>query len=74
MSNASRCLSRAVRYQKLAEHAEDPEMRRAFRALAAIWQDMASVAEDFDLRSDPSSKERIYALIDAVAEEQRRVA
>lgn len=74
MSNASRCLSRADRYAMLAECAEDPEIRRACSALAAIWREMEPLAADFDRRPDPLSKQRIYELIDAVAVEQQKVA
>jgi hypothetical protein len=74
MSNASRCLTRAARYARLAERAEDPEKRRAYRALAEIWQQITPAAADFDRALDPSSKERIYELVDAIAVEQRKVA
>ncbi len=74
MTNASRCLSRAARYDALAERAADPEARRAFQALAAIWMEMEPLAADFDRVHDPASKERIYALIDAIAVEERKVA
>ncbi len=74
MANASRCLTRAIRYARLAERAEDPEIRRTCRALSAIWRDIVPVAADFDHRSDPLSKQRIYELIDAIAAEQRKVA
>ncbi len=74
MSNASRCQSRAARYQRLAERADDPEVRRTCRALAAIWDEIAPLAESFDRKTDPSSKERIYELIDAIGEERRKVA
>ncbi len=74
MTNASRCLSRATRYAKLAERAQDPEIRRACRALAEIWREMEPLAADFDREPDPLSKQRIYELIDAIAVEQRKVA
>jgi hypothetical protein len=74
VTNASRCLSRAARYAKLAERAEDPEIRRACRALAEIWREIEPHAADFDRMPDPLSKQRIYELIDAVAAEQRKVA
>jgi hypothetical protein len=74
MSNASRCLSRAARYEGLAGRAEDPEIRRACRALAAIWREMEPLAADYDREPDPYAKERIYALIDVIAAEQRKVA
>ena len=74
MSNASRCLSRAARYEGLADRAEDPEIRRALSALAAIWREMEPVAADYDRAPDPLSKERIYAMIDVIAEERRKVA
>jgi hypothetical protein len=74
MSNASRCLSRAARYAKLAERAEDPEIRRAYRALAEIWRQIAPLAADFDRALDPLLKQRIYELVDAIAVEERKVA
>ena len=74
MTNASRCLSRAARYALLAERAADPEISRACRALADIWREMEPFAADYDRKSDPLSKQRIYELIDAIAEEQRKVA
>ncbi len=74
MTNASLCLSRAARYARLAELAEDPEVRRACRALADIWREMEPLAADFDRESDQLSKLRIYELIDAIAVEQRKVA
>jgi hypothetical protein len=74
MTNASRCLSRAARYAKLAERAEDPEIRRACRALAKVWREMEPLAADFDRAPGQLSKQRIYDLIDAIAVEQRRVA
>jgi len=74
VTNASRCLFRAARYAMLAERAEDPELRRAFRALAEIWREMEPLAADYDRRPDPLAKQRIYELIDAIAVEQRKVA
>jgi hypothetical protein len=74
MSNASRCLSRATRYAKLAGRAEDPEIRRACQALAETWREMAAYAAEFDRAPDAFFKQRIYELIDVVAEERRKVA
>jgi hypothetical protein len=74
MTNASRCLSRAARYEGLADSTANAESRRAFRALAAIWREMEPLAADYDRDPDPSAKERIYALIDVIAAEERKVA
>jgi len=74
MSNASSCLSRATHYAALAERAEDLETRRACQMLAATWREMAGFAADFDRRPDAHAKQRIYELIDVIAEEQRKVA
>ncbi len=60
--------------RKLAERAEDPEIRRACRALADIWREIEPLAANFDRVPDPLSKQRIYELIDAIAVEQRKVA
>jgi len=74
MSNASRCLSRAALYDGLADRSDDQETRRAFRALAAIWREIEPLAANYDREPDPQSKERIYALIDVIALQQRKVA
>ena len=57
-----------------ARAARDPEERRAYRRLEALWRDITPLAENFDRWSDPRSKERIYEMIDAVAEVRRKVA
>jgi hypothetical protein len=74
MSNASRCRQTAARYARLAERAKTFEAARAFRALERLWLDMAGPADSFDRRHDGSARERIYAMIDAVEEERRKVA
>ncbi len=74
MSNASRCRAIAANYARQAAAASDPDARRAFRRLEFLWRDMAPLAENFDRWSDEGSKERIYAMIDAVAEMRRKVA
>jgi len=74
MSNASRCLQTAAHYAELAEQAADAELTRVYRRLELLWRDMAPLAEDFDRRNDPSAKERLYEMIEAVGEYRRKVA
>ena len=74
MSNASRCLQTAAHYAELAERAADAEPTRVYRRLEKLWRDMAPLAEDFDRRSDPQAKARLYEMIDAVGEYRRKVA
>jgi hypothetical protein len=74
MSNASRCRATAVTYTKLAEATGNAALRRSYRTLERLWLELAVVAEDFDRRHGDDAKERIYAMMDAVAEQQRRVA
>jgi hypothetical protein len=74
MSNAARCRAIAADYARRAAEARDPAARRTFRRLEFMWRDMAPLAENFDRWSDPSSKERLYELIDAAAEDRRTVA
>ena len=74
MSNASRCHAIAADYARRAEAASDPTARSAYRRLEALWRDMAPLAENFDRWSDEGSKERIYEMIDVVAEFRRKVA
>ena len=74
MLNASRCRSIAAGYTQRARKARDPTAQRAFRRLEMLWREMAPLAESFDRWSDPRAKERIYEMIDAVAEVRRNVA
>jgi hypothetical protein len=74
MTNASRCRAIAADFARRAEAARDPEARRTFRRLEFLWRDMAPLAESFDRWSDPHSKERLYAMVDAAAEVRRKVA
>jgi len=74
MSNAARCRAIAADYARRADAARDPAARRAFRHLEFLWRDMAPLAENFDRWSDPTSKERLYEMIDAAAEVRRKVA
>ena len=74
MSNAERCRAIAADYARHADAARDPAAKRAFRRLEFMWRDMAPLAENFDRWSDPSSKERLYEMIDAAAELRREVA
>jgi hypothetical protein len=74
MLNASRCRSIAADYARCAKEARDPAAQRAFRRLEMLWREMAPLAENFDRWSDPRAKERIYEMIDAVAEIKRKVA
>jgi hypothetical protein len=74
MSNASRCLHTAAHYAELAEGAADSELMRVYRRLEQLWRDMAPLAADFDRRSDPAAKERLYKMVDAVGEYRRKVA
>jgi hypothetical protein len=61
-------------YARRAAQARDPAAQRAFRRLEILWREMAPLAENFDRWSDPRAKERIYEMIDAVAEIRRKVA
>jgi hypothetical protein len=74
MSNASRCRAVAADYARRAQETSDPAARRTFLRLEALWRDMSPLAEDYDRWSDPSSKERLYRMIDAAAEVRRKVA
>jgi hypothetical protein len=74
MSNASRSRAAAARYAKLAETARDAQTRRSYRELERLWQEMARLAEAFDMRHDGAARERIYAMVDAVEEHRRRIA
>ena len=74
MSNASRCRETAASYARLAETAESLAARRAYKALERLWLEIAPLAEHFDRSTDAESKERIYELMEAVAEQQRKVA
>jgi hypothetical protein len=74
MSNASRCRATAATYARLADAAKTPTLRRSYQTLERLWLDMAPLAEDFDRRHGEETKERIYDMMDAVAEQQRQVA
>jgi hypothetical protein len=74
MSNASRSRATAARYAKLAENARDGQARRAYAELERLWQEMAALAEAFDMRRDGAARERIYAMVDAVEEHRRKLA
>ena len=74
MSNAERCRRTAARYARLAEAARDKQAAESFRTLARLWSDMAGTARNFDRGGGSSDRERIYAMIDAVAAERRKVA
>ncbi len=74
MSNASRCRATAATYARLADATANPALRRSYLTLERLWLDMAPLAEDFDRRHADDAKERIYDMMDAVAEQQRRVA
>jgi hypothetical protein len=74
MSNASSCRAIAARYQRLAEEARSAEARRAYERLAQLWLDMAPVAESFDRRLDGGAREKIYTMIDSVAQSRAKVA
>jgi hypothetical protein len=74
MTNTSRCLSRAALYERRAEQEAGAEARRTLYRLASQWREIAAAAADFDHYPDPDAKARIYALVDAVAEERRAVA
>jgi hypothetical protein len=74
MWNAAHCRTIAADYARRAEAAMDPAAKRAFRRLEFLWRDMAPIAENFDRRSDPTAKERLYEMIDAAAEVRRKVA
>jgi hypothetical protein len=73
MSNESRCLERAARYQELAAAAQAPQ-RRSYLELARLWREMAPLAEAVDRESDHRARERLYAMIDIVEEVRRRAA
>lgn len=74
MSNASRCRSIAAHYSELARRATDPDLRSSYRRLETLWREMTPLAENYDRESDPDAKERIYEMIDAVADERRKDA
>lgn len=74
MSNASRCQKLAAHYARLASEAVDMEEKLSYRRLERLWRDIAPLAENFDRLSDPLAKERIYEMVDAVAEHRRKVA
>jgi hypothetical protein len=74
MSNASRCRATAATYARMAEATANPALRRSYQTLERLWLDMAPFAEDFDRRHGDEAKERIYDMMDAVAEQQRQVA
>jgi hypothetical protein len=74
MSNASRCHATAATYARLAEATPNPALRRSYLTLERLWLDMAPLAADFDRRHTDDAKERIYDMMDTVAEQQRQVA
>jgi hypothetical protein len=74
MSNLSRCLERAIRYQELAEAAREPRVRRTCIELARLWREMAPLAAAVDRRSDSRARERLYAMIDVVEQVRRQAA
>ena len=80
--NAAICQETAARYERLAESAADPRAARSLRELARLWLTMAVPARSFDRSvervsgqgGDWAARERIFALIDEVAAERRKVA
>lgn len=74
MSNSSRCRATAATYARLAEATVNAALERSYRTLERLWLELAIVAEDFDRRHGDEAKERIYEMMDAVAEQQRRLA